>query len=127
MFDCDLKSKEEVIHLLGSRMITEGYADEGFIDSVFERENLSETALGNLIAIPHAFEGHIKKQGIGIMTLKKPINWGDEKVQLIFLLSLDVTSKDYIKGIFGDVLELTKDKKAMEVILKAREFSEMFR
>ena len=25
MFDCDLKSKEEVIHLLGSRMITEGY------------------------------------------------------------------------------------------------------
>lgn len=58
MFDCDLKSKEEVIHLLGSRMITEGYVDEGFIDSVFERENLSETALGNLIAIPHAFEGH---------------------------------------------------------------------
>lgn len=127
MFDCDLKSKEEVIHLLGSRMITEGYVDEGFIDSVFERENLSETALGNLIAIPHAFEGHIKKQGIGIMTLKKPINWGDEKVQLIFLLSLDVNSKDYIKGIFGDVLELTKDKKAMEVILKARRFSEMFR
>ena len=127
MFDCDLKSKEEVIHLLGSRMITEGYVDEGFIDSVFKRENLSETALGNLIAIPHAFEGHIKKQGIGIMTLKKPINWGDEKVQLIFLLSLDVNSKDYIKGIFGDVLELTKDKKAMEVILKARKFSEMFR
>ena len=101
--------------------------DEGFIDSVFERENLSETALGNLIAIPHAFEGHIKRQGIGVMTLKKPINWGDEKVQLIFLLSLDVNSKDYIKGIFGDVLELTKDKKAMEVILKARKFSEMFR
>ena len=127
MFDCDVKSKEEVIHLLGSRMITEGYVDEGFIDSVFERENLSETALGNLIAIPHAFEGHIKRQGIGVMTLKKPINWGDEKVQLIFLLSLDVNSKDYIKGIFGDVLELTKDKKAMEVILKARKFSEMFR
>ena len=40
---------------------------------------------------------------------------------------LDVNSKDYIKGIFGDVLELTKDKKAMEVILKARKFSEMFR
>ncbi len=27
------------------------------------------------------------------MTLKKPINWGDEKVQLIILLSLDVNSK----------------------------------
>ena len=50
-------------------MITEGYVDEGFIDSVFERENLSETALGNLIAIPNAFEGHIKKQGIGIMKI----------------------------------------------------------
>lgn len=56
MFDCDLKSKEEVIHLLGSRMITEGYVDEGFIDSVFERENLSETALGNLTQ----FHMHLK-------------------------------------------------------------------
>lgn len=45
MFDCNLKSKEEVIHLLGSRMITEGYVDEGFIDSVFERENLQRRHL----------------------------------------------------------------------------------
>ncbi|MDD3362704.1 MAG: BglG family transcription antiterminator [Hespellia sp.] len=127
ILDCDLKSKEEVIHLLGGRMVNEGYTDEGFIDSVFERENLSETALGNLIAIPHAFEGHIIKQGIGLLTLKKPINWGDEKVQLIFLLSLGAPSKDYIKGIFGDVLELTKDKKTVELIVKAKKYADIFK
>lgn len=127
ILDCDLKSKEEVIHLLGLRMISEGYADEGFIDSVFERENLSETALGNLIAIPHAFEGHILKQGIGLLTLKKPISWGDEKVQIVFLLSLGAPSKEYIKGIFGDVLELTKDKKAIETMIKAKKYTNIFK
>lgn len=126
ILDRDLKSKEEAIELLGSRMVSEGYTDEGFIDSVFERENLSETALGNLIAIPHAFEGHIRKQGIGIMTLRRPISWGEEKVQLIFMLSLDAASKDHIKGIFGDVLELTKDKRAVEHILKAKKYEDMF-
>lgn len=127
ILNCDLKSKEEVIKLLGGRLISQGYTDEKFIDSVFERENLSETAVGNLIAIPHAFEGHIKKQGIGMMTLKKPINWGNEKVQLIFMLSIDDESKEYIKEIFEDVLELTRDKKTVESIIKAKEYVDIFK
>ena len=127
ILDCDLKSREEVIRLLGGRMLSEGYTDEGFINSVFERENLSETAVGNLIAIPHAFEGHIKKQGIGLMTLKKPVSWGEEKVQIIFMLSLDAASQAYIKEIFKDVLELTRDKKAVENMLKAKKYTELFK
>lgn len=124
---CDLKTREEVINLLGSRMVSEGYTDKEFIESVFERERLSETAIGNLIAVPHAHEGHIKKQGIGIMTLKKPIDWGDEKVQIVFMLSLDATSKDYIKEIFNDVFELTKDNKTVESIIKAQKYTEIIK
>lgn len=127
ILNCDLKSREEVIWLLGGRMNSEEYTDENFINSVFERENLSETAIGNLIAIPHAFEGHIKKQGIGVMTLKKPISWGEEKVQIIFMLSLDAASQAHIKNIFMDVLELTRDKKAVENILRAKKYTELFK
>ena len=124
---CDLKTKEEAITLMATRLISKGYVDDGFADSVFQRENLSETAVGNLIAIPHAYEGHILKQGIGLITLKKPITWGDEKVQVVFMLSLDGSSKDYIKGIFEDVYELSKDKKELERFIGAESFTDIIK
>lgn len=125
ILNCDLKSREEVLQLLGGRMVREGYADEGYVDSVLEREKLSETAVGSLVAIPHAFEGHIRKQGIGLLTLQKPILWGNEKVQIIFMLALSARTENNFQGIFGEVLEFTKDPKSIDQLLKTRKFSEL--
>lgn len=125
IMNCDLKSKEEVIKLLGGRMISEGYVDEGYIQSVFEREELSETSVGSLVAIPHAFEGHIRKQGIGFMTLQKPIIWGSEKVQIVFMLALDAKVENNFQRIFSDVLDLTRNIKDVEQVLRAKKFSEI--
>ena len=79
-FKCDCRSREEVITLLGTRLIMQKYVDEGFIESVLKRENLAPTSIGDGFAIPHSFKGHIVKPGIGFMTLKKPIQWGEETV-----------------------------------------------
>lgn len=125
VLSCDLKSKEEVIELLGGRMCREGYADEGYVGSVFDRESISDTSVGNSVAIPHAFGGHILKQGIGLMTLQKPIAWGEEKVQLIFMLALNPNGEINVQDIFGELLDLTKDYKSIENILKARKYSEI--
>ncbi len=125
ILDCDLKSREEVIELLGSRMLREGYVDGGYVRSVFEREGLSDTSIGNLVAIPHAFEGHILKPGIGMLTLQKPIAWGNEKVQLVFMLALNARTKTDFQGIFGEILDLTKNIKDLGQVLKARKFNDI--
>ena len=125
ILNCDLKSREEAIQLLGNRMNREGYVDEGFVESVLDRERLSGTAIGSLVAIPHAFTGHILKQGIGLMTLQKPVIWGDRKVQLIFMLSLEAKEDTNFQGIFNEVLEITKDMKIIEQTIKARKFREL--
>lgn len=124
---CDCRSKEEVIQLLGGRLYTEGYVDEGFIDSVFKRENLAPTSIGDTFAIPHSFEGHIKKQGIGLMTLKRPIMWGEEKVQIICMLSIDVKLKESFRVIFNELANITKDTAAVEQILNADKFSDIIK
>ncbi len=122
---CDLRSREEAIELLGGRMQREGYASEGYIASVLEREKLSETAVGGLIAIPHAFGDYIRKQGIGFMTFQKPVTWGSEKVQMVLMLALKANEKNEFQEIFGEVLELTRDPKFVEQILKVKKFSEL--
>ena len=125
---CDCRSKGEAIRLLGGRLHQEGYVDEEFVDSVFMRENLAATSIGCTFAIPHAYEGHIKKQGIGLMTLKHPIIWGgEEKVQIIMMLSIDVKLNESFKVIFGELADLTKDMTAVDRILKADRFSDISR
>jgi lichenan operon transcriptional antiterminator len=125
ILNCDLRSQEEVIQLLGGRMMREDFVDEGYVSSVAEREKVSETAVGSLLAIPHAFEGHIQKQGIGFMTLQRPVLWGNEKVQVILMLALSAEKENNFQGIFEEVVELTKDPKLVERILKAKRFDEL--
>lgn len=122
---CDLKSREEAIELLAGRMQREGYTDEGYTDSVLEREKFSETAVGGLIAIPHAFGDHIKKQGIGLVTIQKPVAWGSEKVQVVLMLALKANEENEFQEIFEEVLELTRDLKLVEQMLKTKKFSEL--
>lgn len=128
ILNCDCRSKEEAIEFLGGRLYREGYVDDDFIRSVFVRENLSPTAIGNTFAIPHAFDGHVKKQGIGLMTLKHPIPWGNgEKVQIIMMLSLDTKLNDQFKSIFTDLANLTKNIDAVSRLQKAKKFSDILK
>ncbi|MBU5437030.1 BglG family transcription antiterminator [Tissierella sp. MSJ-40] len=124
IFKCDCRTRNEVIQLLGTRMIEEEYVDDNFISSVFNRENVSTTAIGSLLAIPHAFEGHVLKQGIGIMTLKKPIDWGDNKVQIILMLSIDGKTQNQFEELFTEVVNIAKQPALIKEILEVDNFKD---
>ncbi|MEG0365729.1 MAG: PTS sugar transporter subunit IIA [Coprobacillus sp.] len=125
IFHQDCRSKEEVIRMLGSRLIHEGYVDEGFIDSVFKREQLAPTSIGGNFAIPHSFKGHVLKPGIALMTLKKPITWGNEKVQIILMISLDPESQESFKEIFSELADITKDYALIDQLLDANSYKDI--
>ncbi|MEG0366737.1 MAG: PTS sugar transporter subunit IIA, partial [Coprobacillus sp.] len=125
IFHQDCHSKEEVIRMMGSRLIHEGYVDEGFIESVFKREELAPTSIGGTFAIPHSFKGHVIKPGIGLMTLRKPISWGNEKVQIILMISLDPESQESFKEIFSELAEITKDYTLTEQLLEAKSYKDI--
>lgn len=126
-FQCDCRSQEEVITLMGTRLVNQKYVDEGFIESVLKRENLAPTSIGDGFAIPHSFRGHILKPGIAFMTLKKPILWGEEKVQIILMIALDPDDKDSFRVIFGQLADLTKDVHKIQKILSVQSYKEFIR
>lgn len=112
-------SREEAVIMLGEKLQSKGYVDSDFIESVFNREEFAPTSIGNLFAIPHCFAGHVLKQGIALMTLSRPIQWGNEKVQIILMLAVDVKSKDSFKEIFTELSNITKDSDMINTILNA--------
>lgn len=124
MFAADIEDYEDAIEQLGKKMCEEGYVDEGYIHSAKERESISSTAVGNLIAIPHAYQGHIIKQGIGMLIAKKPFFWKEAKVQLVFLLGIDSRSSEQFTDIFTEIAELVDTIYVLEKVLKAKNFKE---
>ena len=77
------------------------------------------------MAIPHAFQGHVCRQGIGLLTLQRPVSWGNERVQVIFLLALEASKETDLQGVFKDILSLTQNAKDLESLLKVRKFGEI--
>ncbi|MCH3965949.1 MAG: BglG family transcription antiterminator [Clostridium sp.] len=89
-----LKTKEEVIQFLTNEMIRKGFMTEVTKDSVIERENMSSTELGHLVAVPHPIVNDMNVSSIAILVLDKAIMWDEHHVQVVFLISI---SKDKFK------------------------------
>lgn len=123
-------SKVDVLKKASELLVSNGYADESFFDKVLERENLSSTEIGSLIAIPHAFNSQdIGKSGISVIILDEPITWDTVPVQLVFVLSIDANNTVDIVGFIEHVSEFSDNLSKVKEALDSKtyeEFQEIF-
>lgn len=74
-------TKEQAITMAGQLLVQLGYVEQSYADSMFEREEVSNTYLGNHIAVPHGI-GHrisdIKRTGIVILQSREGIIYGED-------------------------------------------------
>ncbi|MGM0126260.1 lichenan operon transcriptional antiterminator [Enterococcus sp. AZ194] len=77
-----LNKKESVLKYMLQEMNI-----EHLYESLIERERLSTTEVGNGVAIPHPLSPSNQSQmRIGILILEKPVFWGSDEVNLVFLV-----------------------------------------
>lgn len=82
-----VKNKEETLRLLCNHIENvEGLNRETLYNSMMEREKISDTALGNLTAIPHPNEALADRLRVCIAILEQPVKWGKSDAQFIFIL-----------------------------------------
>lgn len=109
----DIIDKNELLNLIGNKLVQKGYVTKKYIQTVFNRENATSTSIGNGVAIPHGDQNEINEAKVAIATLKKPILWDSEMVDVIFLLAVKMTNefeinrtqkfyKQYIKLVDSD-------------------------
>lgn len=87
------KSREEVFIKAGEKLYENEYINDKdkFIADLNYRESISETGLGEGIAIPHAVSHYVKKPIVLFFKLEKEIDWpslDDKPVKYIFLLAV---------------------------------------
>ena len=91
MFEVEASTKEEVIDILAEAMKNDGRVNDkaGYIEDILKRECVSSTAVGFMIATPHAKSGHMLEPSLAFAKLKNPIKWDNEEmVQMVFQIGV---------------------------------------
>ncbi|XXF65584.1 PTS sugar transporter subunit IIA [Thermoanaerobacterium thermosaccharolyticum] len=97
---------------------------EEFKKSVIEREKISSTSIGNLVAIPHSILGYAIGSHIAIGILEKPINWGNDKVQLVMMLALEKMNGNEFQSIFNELFDVANDYEMVLKLTNAKNITE---
>ena len=116
-------SKQEVIHLMAERLKSLGYVSDNFENEVIERDEISSTAFGKF-AIPHAMKMHEKKTGINIWICKQPIDWDQEKVELIMMLCFNRDERHLFIELFEPISMILIDPDNLNKVLGANNAQE---
>lgn len=70
----------------GERLKNQGYIAEAYIEKMIERDELTSTFIGNMVAIPHGTDDakqFITESGIVLMQVPKGVSFDGNEVKLI--------------------------------------------
>ena len=129
MLDLDVSSKKRVFEQAGLLFENnQSIARSQVFDSLFAREKLGSTGLGQGVAIPH---GRIKglKEAVGaIIRMKQPIPFDapdGQNVGLIFVLLVPDRATDLHLQILSELAQMFSDKPFRERLLGAQSAAEL--
>lgn len=129
MVDLDVSSKKRVFEQAGLLFENnQSIARSQVFDSLFAREKLGSTGLGQGVAIPH---GRIKglKEAVGaIIKMKQPIPFDapdGQNVGLIFVLLVPDRATDLHLQILSELAQMFSDKPFRERLLGAQSAAEL--
>jgi lichenan operon transcriptional antiterminator len=123
-FRIKAETPEDAIKSVGRAMKDKGFIDEDVIAMVLEREKMSSTDIGNLVAIPHTILEGSYKSIIGVGMLEKPIIWNKEEVQLIFMVCFN-KKESYNFPMFKYLYHFIQDEGEVRRVIKIFSFNKL--
>ncbi|MBR3050594.1 MAG: transcription antiterminator [Selenomonadaceae bacterium] len=125
-FDMDFASRDECLAFLTDKAVERGFMSKAAKASVFEREEMSSTAIGDFAAIPHPVDTVDNVSKIFVLTLKKAITWGDMSVQAVFLLNIENGKSQLWEEIFFKLYDYIKKFNGVTLLLKNKSYEKFF-
>lgn len=123
----NLSSEEDYLSILNQRGLLlekNKQAKKGYKDSVLERELKISTVYDAGIAGPHPMTNVANKEVIDVTILKKPIEYQNKMVQIIFLINIGQGHLTLHQEISRMMIELMKDDDLRKSIISVRNYKE---
>ena len=72
-----VNSKNELLEELSTLLLNEDIIGDDYLDSVYKREELSNTNMNDVFALPHPMEMCANDTKVAVALLKNPVKWND--------------------------------------------------
>lgn len=122
----DVSHRFEIIEQLGNRLYSQGFVEQNYAHQALLRERMSSTTIGGGIAIPHGDPKLVKQSQIAVATLKKPLEWEQENVWIVFMLALRNEEQQNTKKLFHRLSLLSEQPSLNEQIIQAKRSEDIF-
>lgn len=119
-----LKDEFDMIKHLTEEVISLKYAKPDFYEEVIQREKISSTAFGNLVAVPHAMKQNSNKSFISITINEKPMHWGNHLVNIIVLIGISINDRAAFNDVFDALIEILSEPCNIQNFIKCKNFDE---
>ena len=125
MFTTDIKgeTKEEIIKNICEEIKKYKSIPDNFYELVMKREQLAETDIGNLVAIPHPIEVVTKDTFVYVAVLDKPILWQKNNVQ-VFLISVS-NNNDDLKNFYEYTINFLLNENSVKKLIDNKTFDNL--
>lgn len=126
MFTTDIKgdTKEKIIKNICSEIKKYKNIPDNFYELVMKREQLAETDIGNLVAIPHPIEVVTKDTFVYVAVLDKPILWQKNNVQVVFLISVS-NKNDDLKNFYQYTTNFLLNESSVKKLIENKTFKNL--
>ncbi len=93
------RSKDELLHMMCSRLAALGYVSDEFEKSVTDREQATPTDIGRGFAVPHGMSDFVNHSVVAFASLQDPIQWSADgaEADLIFLVAFDLDEDEQVR------------------------------
>jgi lichenan operon transcriptional antiterminator len=122
----DLQDKESVIRFLCSELYKQKLVPKDYVNLVLERESITPTSFGNLVAIPHPMVPVTKETFWTVCTLKNPIHWHEQQmVQFVCLLNIKEDTQTDLDGMYKKLISIIENRSVVQKIIKSKSVDEL--
>ena len=121
--------KKKVLKDMCAKLTAKGYAAPGYYQTVVEREEVSTTSIGLDVAIPHGNMKYTNESKLVIATLDEPIDWGTEKVSVVFLLNILMKNENEIakwQEFYRQFIKLVESEDSVKKLLSFHNEVELY-
>ncbi|OBA02850.1 PTS fructose transporter subunit IIA [Paenibacillus polymyxa] len=117
-------NKLQVLEFMVEKIQDAGLVKGSFLPSVIEREAVSPTSFGNLVAIPHPMEPFAESTFWAICTLQKAIDWDGKPVQFICMLCIQRTKSEDLQNMYHILLNILNHEKLVQQLIRCKTYTE---
>ena len=122
----ELDSQDEAIRRAGELLVQNGYVEEKYIDSMFEREKSVSTFMGNAVAIPHGTSDSkqwVEKSGLSILTVPEGVDYGDGEIAML-IIGIAGKGDEHLE-ILSNIAQVCSDEENVAKIVQAESKDEL--